>query len=492
MRLEAISRSRILKWLAIAVVAVAACFALYGCYVNPATGKDQFSLYSQSQEIQMGQQANDEVVASIGLYNDSSWQTYIQRLGTDLASKTTRPDLPWTFHIVDDPTVNAFALPGGFIYVTRGILCYINNEAELASVVGHEIGHVTARHSVTQMTKQQIAQLGVLAGTMVEPKLEKYGQLINTGLGLMFLKFSRDDEKQADDLGLRYMYSDGYDPKQMVHVFEVLGRISANSGSGRIPEWMSTHPDPGNRAQRIQTEIDTLKGSLSGRKVARDSYLTRLNGFVYGDDPREGYFEANTFYHPQLKFKFTFPAEWNTQNQKQGVLAGSPNQDAVIQITLAQSTTLETAADKFFSQQGMVATPRRMTTIGGQPAISGEFSATTSDGSINGASTFVAYDGKIYQILGMSTGASWGTYKPTIATSIKSFARLTDPKKLEVEPKRVDIVTLTKDMSLQQFSKSYPSTVSLDQLALLNQCEPTTVLTKGQMVKRVVGGVSGQ
>jgi predicted Zn-dependent protease len=489
MRIFSIQGKRLFNRAAFGLLILAACFAIYGCYVNPATGKEQFSLYSESQEISMGKEANDQVIASIGLYPDSSWQNYIQTLGMSLASKTTRPDLPWSFHIVDDPTVNAFALPGGFIYVTRGILAYINNEAELASVVGHEIGHVTARHSVTQMTKQQIVQIGVAAGTIMEPKLEKYGQLINTGLGLMFLKFSRDDEKQADDLGLRYMYNDGYDPNQMVHVFEVLDRISGGSGSGRIPEWLSTHPDPGNRAQRIRAEIDTIKGVTSGRKVARDGYLSHLKGLVFGDDPREGYFVGTTFYHPQLRFQFTFPEGWTTQNQKQGVLAASPKQDAVIQITISPSTALETAAEKFFNKEGVKSGPRQITTVNGQPATGAEFSVVSQDGPIAGNATFVAYGGKIYEILALSGADSWGTYRGTASTSIKTFAPLTDKRRISVEPKRLDIVVIPKAMTLEEFSKEYPSTVSLDQLALINQAEPSTMLSKGEMVKRVIGGV---
>ncbi len=489
MRIISGRRSKLISRVAIGVSILAACLAIYGCYVNPATGKEQFSLYSESQEIQMGKDANQEVVTSIGLYEDSSWQTYIQSLGMSMASRTSRPELPWSFHVVDDPTVNAFALPGGYIYVTRGILPYMNNEAELASVVGHEIGHVTARHSVTQMTKQQIIQIGVTASTIVEPKLEKYGQLINSGLGLMFLKFSRDDEKQADDLGLRYMYGDGYDPNQMVHVFEVLDRISAGSGGGRIPEWMSTHPDPGNRAQRIRAEIDTIKTGTTGRKVSRDTYLARLKGLVFGDDPREGYFVSNMFYHPQLKFQFTFPEGWNTQNQKQGVLAASPKQDAVIQITLAQSSALESAAEKFFTQQGVTAGPRQITTIYGQPATSAEFVAASQDGNINGLATFVAYNGQIYQILGLTGSDGWATYRSTMAGSSKTFAPLTDKRRIAVEPKRIDLVVLNKDMTLEEFSKAYPSTVSLDQLAMLNQAEASTMLKKGEMVKRVIGGM---
>src|SRR3989442_524033 len=159
-----------------------------GCAVNPATGSRQLMLVSESQEISMGREYDEEVVASIGLYPTSE-----------------RPNLPWSFRVVDDPVVNAFALPGGFIYVTRGILAYLNSEAELAGVVGHEIGHVTARHSASQMTKQQLAQVGLVVGSIASSEFGRYAGLASQALGVLFLKYSRDNERQADDLGLRYM-----------------------------------------------------------------------------------------------------------------------------------------------------------------------------------------------------------------------------------------------------------------------------------------------
>src|SRR5256885_141359 len=155
-----------------------------------------------------------------------------------LAATSERPNLPWTFRVVDDPVVNAFALPGGFIFVTRGILAHVNSEAELAGVVGHEIGHVTARHSVSQMSKQQLAQLGLAVGALASPDVGRYAGVASQALGVVFLKYSRDDESQADELGLRYMRRATYDPREMPHVFEMLARVSQAQGGGRVPGWL--------------------------------------------------------------------------------------------------------------------------------------------------------------------------------------------------------------------------------------------------------------
>src|SRR3989442_13104626 len=159
-------------------------------------------LVSESQEIAMGRDYDQQVAASIGIYPDSELQRYIQQFGARLAASSERPNLPWSFRVVDDPVVNAFALPGGFIYVTRGILAHLNSEAQVAGVLGHEIGHVTARHTAAQITKQQLAGLGLGLASMVSQGFQRYGNLAQTGLGLLFLKYSRDNENQADELGV--------------------------------------------------------------------------------------------------------------------------------------------------------------------------------------------------------------------------------------------------------------------------------------------------
>src|SRR5436309_4408224 len=255
---------------------VLAALGSAGCAVNPATGARQLMLISESQEIAMGRDYDQQVTASIGLYADTAWQHWTRQFGARLAATSERPNLPWTFHVVDDPVVNAFALPGGFIYVTRGILAHLNSEAELAGVVGHEIGHVTARHSASQMSKQQLAQIGLAVGSIASPEFGRYAGVASAGLGVLFLKFSRDDESQADHLGLRYMRRAAYDPREMPHVFEMLTRVSQAEGGGRVPEWLATHPDPENRRGRIEQEIAALPQDFSGAAVRSEEHTSEL------------------------------------------------------------------------------------------------------------------------------------------------------------------------------------------------------------------------
>src|SRR5690242_11183009 len=465
---------------------LATCAAL-ACATNPATGAKELILVSESQEIAMGQGYDKDVIASIGLYADTGMQRWIQQFGAQLAATSERPNLPWTFHVVDDPVVNAFAIPGGFIYVTRGILAHLNSEAELAGVVGHEIGHVTARHSVSQMSKQQLAQVGLAIGSIASPDFERYAGLTNAGLRVLFLKFSRDNESQADHLGLRYMRRADYDAREMPHVFEMLTRVSETQGGGRVPEWLATHPNPENRRGRIEQEIASGPQTFAGAVVNRDAYLRRLEGLVYGDDPREGYFKGSVFLHPGLRFRLTFPDGWTTSNGRQSVVAVSPQKDAAVELAPATEPTADAAARAFLSQQGVTSDYPARTSVGGLPAVSAAFAAATDNGSLRGSALFVEYGGAVYRLIGYSSAAGWPAYEPTAERSLLSFARLTDPAALGVEPQRVTIVRTERRTTIADLARQRPSPLTPATLALINQVEPDTPIEADRLVKWVVG-----
>ncbi len=470
-----------------AILAGLAATWLSGCYTNPATGKEQISLYSTSQEIQMGRQYHEQIMSQMGVLEDDAWQQYIQHLGEELAATSERPELPWTFTVLDDPAVNAFALPGGFLYVTRGMLYHCENEAELAGVVGHEIGHVTARHSVNQMSKQQLFSLGLLGGTLIdEDFMQKYGGLVGVGANLLFLKYSRDDEREADDLGLRYMYKANYNPEMMDDIFRVIDRMQESSGSS-LPGWLSTHPAPSDRVERIEAAVAQLSGPFDSYKVNRDRYLQRLDGMVYGTDPREGYFDGSTFYHPQLRFRFEFPNGWQTVNQKEAVIGASPDQDAIMQITISGTASAAAAAQEFAGQEGITVTNQNTLTIGGLQAASVSFSAQTDNGEVRGNATFLRYNDNVFRIMGYGTPQGWSAASSAILGSIRTFGPVTDPARINVEPQRVVIVQISQSMTLSEFDSAYPSTVPIEELALINQMQSNDRFNAGARVKRVVG-----
>ena len=255
--------------------ALAAFATLGSCARNPVTHERQLALISQEEEVRLGKQAAQEIDQQVGLYPDPKLQQYVQSVGMKLAKTTERPNLPWSFQVANDASVNAFSLPGGPVFVTRGLLTHMSSEAELAGVLGHEIAHITARHAVSRISEQALAQLGLGIGGIFSPVIRKYGQLAGLGMQLIFLKYSRDDETQADGLGFKYMTSHGYDPRQMTSLFQTLDLVGQSQREGRLPEWLETHPDPGNRVKANEQRVAGLKGLGSQPRYSPTSRAIR-------------------------------------------------------------------------------------------------------------------------------------------------------------------------------------------------------------------------
>ena len=478
-----------------ALVALLSLLVLADCATNPVTGRPEVVLMSEAQEIQMGKEAAPQIAASMGIYQDDELQRYVEGIGKRMAALSERPHLPWQFHVIDDSAINAFAVPGGFIYVTRGILSTMNSEAELSSVLGHEIGHVTARHSVSQMTRAQFANIGMGVGMIGLAVMgagqagQVLGQMVGSGVQLLFLKYSRDDETQSDDLGLRYMSAAGYAPTEMPRVFHTLARQSQEAPEGaRVPEWQSTHPAPENREGRIAAEIAKLPPAQREGRVDAAPYMAQIEGLVYGADPRAGYFDdANVFHHPALGFKVRFPKGWETQNLPQAVVGVSPEQDAALQLVLANEKDADSAATAFFSNQGIQRGTVDDSAMNGLTTVSASFSAATQQGTVRGRTAFVELGDNVYQLIGFAPQQSYLAQEKPLASAIASFQKETDPKVLAVKPARIQLVTPGRDLSIEEFAKAYPGPASAKELAIMNQIEPGGTYKAGVQVKRVVG-----
>jgi predicted Zn-dependent protease len=465
-----------------------AAFGMAGCAINPVTGQRQIVLISEAQEIEIGRSGAEDIESQIGLVPDEALQNYIHALGTRMAAASERPELPWRFRVLDDPTPNAFALPGGFIYVTRGLLAIMDSEAELASVVGHEIGHVTARHSVVAISRAQLAQLGLGLGMIFVPGLEQFGGLAGTGLELLFLSYGRDAERQADDLGFNYALAQGYDVREMSNVFAALQQAGGESRSP-LPAWLATHPDPGERIQRIEQRIQQTAVTFEGLEVGRQPYLQRLDGLVYGANPRHGFFRDGLFLHPDLAFQLRFPQGWATQNLPQAVVAVSPQRDAALQLTFAAAANPEQALQRFAAQQGVQVTQSARRTISGLPATVAEFTAQTQQGQVRGIVTFVAHGGRVYQILGYSPAQRYGAYTNVFQQVGGTFAPVTDRQVLDVQPNRLRIVRVPQAMTLAEFNQRYPSAIPIAELAAINRvADANATLAANAFAKRVAPG----
>lgn len=470
------------------VVPVAAlCVA--ACATNPVTGKRQLSLISEAQEIQMGKEASGADVQRVGEYANSDAKALVKRIGLSIAAKSERPGLPWEFHLLDDAAVNAFAYPGGFIFVTRGLMTYLNSEAELAEVVGHEIGHVTAKHTVVSMSKQQVTQIGLVGASILSPAIAKYGDVLGQSASLLFLKFGRDDEMQADALGFKYSLAIGYDVRESPKVFATLGRLSDASGA-RIPEWQSTHPDPGNRVQKAQERLTGVTpAQLANTKVNHEAFQRILDGMTFGEDPRQGYFRGVRFLHPELRFEMTFPSGWKAVNMPDAVVGQSTDGTAQLQLVPGQGTP-SAALQQFIGQQGIVVSQRGQSNVSGLAAEVATFDATTQSGAIHGSAIALSYQNSTYLLVGLSTAAAAAQYSGPMDAAMRSFRSLTDQSLINVQAAKVQLVTLSEAMTGQTFVQRYPSSIDATQVYIINAIDANSSLPKGTVLKRVVGGLS--
>jgi predicted Zn-dependent protease len=458
------------------VIGAAASFA---CATNPATGERQLVLVSEGKAKALGEESAAQITQSVGVVDDARLSQYVSGIGNALAAKSERPDAGWKFQVLDDPSVNAFALPGGFIFVTRGILAHLGSEAQLAMVVGHEIGHVTGKHSVDQMSKATVAQLGLGLGAAVSDTFRQYGTAVaGAGMKVLFLKYGREDEYQADELGVRYASRGGYAPAELPKVFEVLDRVGKKGGSS-LPEWLSTHPSPGNRIEEIRGHI--AKVTATGSNVGEVEYLRRIDGIVYGKDPRQGYFKGTRFVHPQLGFEMTFPAGWKTSNTAEAVVAANEAGDAMLQLAVSDAASAEAALQAFLGKKGVTAGTR------GAGGASSTFEVTTDDGVLGGLVSFFEHGGKTYGLLGVTKQANLQAQIPAFEAARASFGPLKDPALAKVEPQRLEIVEVPRPMTLAELHESHGATVPLDELSLLNGLQPQTKLPTGKLVKMVRG-----
>lgn len=452
------------------------------CSFNQATGRLQLTTVSESEEIALGQRNDAEVVAALGLYEDERLSALVAEVGGTVAAGSERPGLPWTFRVLDDPTVNAFALPGGYVYVTRGLLVHLQSLDELAAVLGHEIGHVTARHGVVQLRKSRVAAASVGVFRVIDPNLRHVGGIAAGTAGLALLKHSRDDEHEADALGLRYVGRAGYEPAATLEVFDVLAGVGRVERTARMPTWLSTHPEPELRRSRIQS---MTSGTPPGPDPA---YLAAVEGVVYGEDPRDGFVQGRTFAHPRLGFALELPEGWTARHEGPRVMAVSEDEEALLVLSPTEAKSAKAALEAFFADGSMTRGEAWSGRVGGYGVESAAFSLPTSDGGgVAGLLAFIDYEGQVLALVAMSPAASWAARSEAVAASFASVRRA-EPALREVEPLRVRLWTLPADTTLLGVQDQRPSAIDLPRLALLNGIEdPTAVLPAGTVIKRVEG-----
>jgi predicted Zn-dependent protease len=469
---------------------------LAACATNPVTGKREISFLSEDKEIALGRELDAEVRQQMGLYQDEELQRYVRELGMDLARRSQRPNLPWSFAVVDSPAVNAFALPGGFIYITRGILPYLDNEAQLVGVLGHEIGHVTARHSAQQYTRGMGTSIGVIAASIFVPEVAPFANLAEGGLGVLFLKFGRDDEIQADALGAEYAAAGGWDPEEVPAFLTTLARIAETTDRNGVPNWMLTHPQPDNRAEKVGQTVKKVLASTApdgNWKVDRDPYLARIDGLVFGDDPEEGVVRGNLFLHAPLRFALEFPEGWEITNSEEQVVAQEPgNKIFMVLRTIEQRGTrsLDQAAEQHMRSSGYRSTGINSTTINGQQAVVGTYEGNASGvGKVIARGAHVANGRSTYFIGGIAAPDMYPRVAADFDKTIQSFRELSRDEAEAIEPNLIDLYTAREGDTWQSIAqRAGKGIVSASTLAIMNDHAIDQQPTPGTRLKIVVAG----
>jgi len=459
------------------------------CAVNPVSGGTELMLLSESDEVQLGKQTDAEVRKQYGVYEEQKLRAYVNDMGRRLAAVSHRPNLPYTFEIVDASVVNAFAVPGGYVYFTRGILAYVNNEAELAGVMGHELGHITARHSAQQYSRAQLAQLGVVVGGLFLG--DWVSGIAQFGVGMLFLSFSRDNERQADALGVEYATRAGYDGKELAGFFETLERMNPGSDRSGLPGWFSTHPSPEDRVVAVRRDAVQWQQRLGIRdlKVNREVYLRHIEGLVYGEDPRQGYVEEGVFYHPGMKFQFPVPADWRVNNTQSQVQMMSENKEGGIVFSIASAASPKDAAAKFTRSNRASVLASDPITVSGFPAHRLVSDVRSQSGTIRAVSYFIQKDKAIFYFHGLSAPSVFDKHLNTFERTMRGFKQLSDSKKINVKPDRIRLRATRTSGTVESGLRSLGvPTKDLEDIALLNGLDLKENLPPNRLVKVVEKG----
>ena len=481
------------RFLATIVMILAA--GLSGCATNPVTGSQDFVLMSEEQEIALGRQYHPQVLKETPRYEDEQLAAYVQRIGTKLAKHSHRSDLVYRFTVVDSPDVNAFALPGGYIYITRGLLAYLNSEAELAAVLGHELGHVTARHSVRQHSAATATGLvgAVLAGAT---GVRAAGDLANVAGTALVRGYGRDHELEADRLGAEYLARSGYDPQAMLRVIHVLKdqetfEIQRAKEEGREPRvyhgLFSTHPDNDQRLKEVVGAANQF-ANPAAKANNKEELLRRMDGLVFGDSAREGVRRGNRFYHAELDFALEFPADWRLENAPDRLLAQPRAGDGLIQFSM-QDINQRVSPQEFLRTRLKLGNLQRGESFehAGMPGFTALAEQNTPFGRLP-ARYVVLYRGDqalIFAGLSKARGQPY-KYDAQILQTARSFHPLSDKERALAKPQRIQIIEASPGTRFAALAResaipSHPEA----QLRLLNGLYPNGEPKPGDVLKIV-------
>lgn len=477
--------------------ALASGLALGGCATNPVTGRADIVTMSAAQEVEIGRKMHPQILQQYGRYSDEALQAYVNDIGQRIAAASHLPNLQFTFTVLDSEEVNAFALPGGYVYVTRGILAYLNSEAELVAVLGHEVGHVTARHAVRQQSGAAAAGvgatlIGVLTGSGDLANLANYaGTALVRGYG-------RDMELEADSIGAEYLVRLGYAPEAMIDVVRLLKNqemleVQIARQEGRDPRVyhgvFSTHPDNDTRLKEVVASAGKV-GTGEARPDGRDAYLKRISGMPLGPSREQGVVRGSRFYHGTLGMTVAFPSGWAVQNLPRKVVATSPQKDAMLQLSAVPPPPdvkpRELLARSLPGVPLSGGEPLEFNGLSGYTAIARDVALPWGN---RGPARYavVYYNGLAYVFTGATRlSSALGASDPLFMSSIKTFRRLRDNELKLAEPNRIRLIKASPQTRIAALAAASPiEKYPVERLRLLNDLYPNKEPTPGQWLKVV-------
>ena len=472
-----------------ATVSFALVVALAACATNPVTGKKELTLMSEAEEIAYGQQADAEVRREMGVYDDPQLQRYVADIGDRLAQLSHRPHLPWNFTVVNHQAINAFALPGGYIYITRGILPYLNDEAELAGVLGHEIAHVTARHAAQQSTRAGLGGIGLAVLGIFVPATQPFADLTSAALGVAFLKYGRDDERESDRLGMEYASRGGWDPAGVPQFLSTLSRVNELDARG-VPNWLSTHPDPAARVIEAQPVLAKI-ASPSGSERGRSRFLEQIDNIVVGDNPEEGVVRGNSFLHPPLRFALEFPDGWEITNTPEQVSAQEPGQKRYMLLQIVdrpQGRTIQEVALRAMAAVQFKPIEGRMASLNGADAFVGVYQGQLEGlGVVTMRAAYIQNGRQVFLLAGFAPREEFARVDREVDAAIGSYRPLTQREADDIRPNRLDFYTVRQGDTWQAIA-ARGNLVRANDLAIMNGYAVNEQPKVGDRIKIVTEG----
>ena len=464
-----------------------------GCATNPVTGKQDLVLMSEQKEIQLGNRAHQEIMQQYRPYNDPELQSYVEDIVRELSSSSHRNHLEFHVTVLDSPQVNAFALPGGYLYITRGIMAYMNSEAELAGVLAHEIGHITARHGVRQHSLGTVTDLlgagiNILTGSRIASQAADVG-------GLVWMRgYGRKQELEADRLGAEYLARTGYDPEEMINVVGLLKsqedfETKLAKKEGRMPNVyhgiFSTHPANDKRLQEVVRAADKYR-TTTARKTKRETFLQHMEGLVLGHGEKDGVLRGRNFYHSDLDLFVEFPEGWKVKNLPDRLVALPVDRKVQIQITTANLSHHETA-ENYLKRNGSRLRMGQVIRTAGFNGYTGHTNFHVRGILLPGRIAAVTQDRRVYEIrfMGKDQGA-FEDHDSAALQTIRSMRRLKGDEARLAKPKRIHITRVQAGDTFASLAKqSVLEDQPVERLRLLNGMYPEGEPKPGQWIKTV-------